>query len=155
MKLPALNLIQGHAAASWAVNGQQHFIPARRRRIPGAKTRGYQAIGITQSGRSDGEGNGVGGTTTDHRSAIKRKSAHSDEGRVINKQVNREEIGVLQRAVAPQRELRVIAELVRVGRINLQGVEVPASRNRIAGLRHTNALEKLGARKRRKGEVAH
>jgi hypothetical protein len=58
-------------------------------------------------------------------------------------------------ARVPQGKLWVIAELVRIRRINLECVQPPSACNRIAGLANTDALPEGLARKSVKGEVAY
>ena len=100
MKEPGVDLGQGHAAGGRAINGQKHFVPARRRRIACAKGRANEAIRIAHTGKRNGKGNGVSRTASEHRRAIERESAHSDEGGGTRKQVDREEIGILSGAPA-------------------------------------------------------
>ena len=61
MKQPGLDLSQRHASSGRAVDGEKHFITARRRRSASAKVRGNQAVGITQAGWGDKKANCVGG----------------------------------------------------------------------------------------------
>ena len=83
MKEPGVDLGQGHAAGGRAVDGQDHFISARRRRIACAKVRGNKAIGIAHASERDGKGDGGGsGVTIEHRRAIERKNAHPSEAKV-------------------------------------------------------------------------
>ena len=100
MELPALDLGQWHAAVRGAVNGQKEFVPSRRRRAAGAEARRDQAVGISQASGRNGKGDGVGGTTTEHRRAIERENAHPLKGGLTSKQVYGQKIGVLGRVPA-------------------------------------------------------
>jgi hypothetical protein len=73
-------------------------------------------------------------------------------------QVDRQEIGVLGRVPArvPDRELWIVAEVSRVGRINPECVKVPAARDGVVGLRHTDALPvRVATRKSVKSHIAY
>src|SRR4030095_9490822 len=131
-----------------------------RRRRTRAKTSWNQTVRIAQAGRGDVKGNGVSGAAGEHRCAVESKNPHAlkSKGNAI-KQVDREIIGVLCRAPAavPHRQLRVITDPGRIGRIMLDGIEEPTSADRVAGLGYSDALvEGSGARKRAgKSKIAH
>jgi hypothetical protein len=94
---------------------------------------------------------------SEHRRAIERISAHTlerDTGDAI-KQVDGKEVRVLSAAVVPHRKLRVIAELVWVGLVHLQGIEEIGTR-RVTGLRDCYALiERTGAGEINESEIAY
>src|SRR5262249_13836243 len=125
-----------------AVDGQHHFISRRGWRIRHAKGRGNKTIGIAHPSDGDGESYGVSRAASEHRRAVECKSAHTNEGCIISKQVDREKIVFLSPAVVPYREFRVVAKLVVVSRINLDRVEGPRTCYGIGALRDTNALKK-------------
>jgi hypothetical protein len=138
MEKPRVDLSQGHAAAGRAVYGQHHFISTCGWRIPRAKVRSNKAIRIAHAREWDGKRDRVGRAASEHRRTIERKSAHTNKARI--KQVDCQEIGILGPAVVPHRELRVVAKLVVVGRINLDRVEGPRAGHGVGALRHTDAL---------------
>src|SRR5262245_52326258 len=70
MKQPAMNLSQGYAAASRAVDSQDESIPSRRRRIASAKGRGDEAVGSAHIGRAKSEADRVGRAGGEHASTV-------------------------------------------------------------------------------------
>src|SRR5205085_4082329 len=108
MKKPGVDLSQGHATGGRTVDGQHHFISTGGWRIPGAKVCSDKAIGIARPGKGDGKGYGVGRTASKHRRTVERKSAYTNKGCIINKQVDCEKIGVLGPTIVPYREFRVV-----------------------------------------------
>jgi hypothetical protein len=142
MKLPGLDLSQCHAAVKGTINSQEKFVPSRRRRAAGAKTRGDQTISIAQSSGIDREPDRVGRTTVDHAGTVQRIDTHAIKREIVSKLVHREEIGVLGSIppAIPQGELGIITQSGGVRRIHLQRVEPPAAADGVASLGHTNAL---------------
>src|SRR5205823_1735442 len=100
------------------------------------------------------------GTTSKHRGAVESKNTHAFKGkRWPIKQVDREVIGVLGRgpAAVPKRELWVIADPRRVGRIMLDRVKKPAAADRVARLGNGNTLIEWSCpgKRSRKSKIAH
>src|SRR5437667_8730737 len=154
-----MDLRQRHTAGSRAIDRQQEFIPAQGWRVAGAKTSWHQTVGVAQPCRRDVESNRISGATRKHRRAVESKNAHAFEGkRRPVKQVDGEVVGVLGRAPAavPKRELWVIADPRRVGRIMLDRVKKPTATDRVAGLGNSNALIEWSCpgKRSRKREIA-
>src|SRR5258705_8479628 len=131
MKKPGVNLGKSHAASGRAIDGQQHFIPARRRRIGCTKGRRDKAVGIAHAGKGDGKSYGRGVRRPrpgKHRRAVECKSTDALKGksRAI-KQVDREVVGTAGLGIIPQRELRVITYPSGMSRLMLQRIEEPAT----------------------------
>ena len=116
---------------------------------PARKVAGTQAVLVAEVCRQDREGDGVRRAAVDHRGAIERVDADAVEGRVVREHVDRHVV-----AVVPQPELGVVADVVRVRRVNLHGVEPVAARHWIARLGDADALIEGGAGEGREGEVA-
>src|SRR5439155_16618388 len=155
VKFPPVDLCQSHAAGGGAIDRDEKLIPGRRRRRTRAKTSWHQTVGVAQASRRDVESNRISSATRKHRGAVESKNAHAFESkRRPVKQVDREVIGVLGRAPAavPKRELWVIADPRRVGRIMLDRVKKPTATDRVAGLGNSNALIEWSCAGKRSGE---
>src|SRR5882724_12758415 len=79
VKFPAMHLSQSHAAGGGAIDRDEKLIPARRRRVTGAKTSWNETVGIAQAGWGDVKGNGVSSPAGEHRGAVESKNAHALE----------------------------------------------------------------------------
>ena len=136
-----MDLGQGHAAGSRAVDRQHHFISSRRRRIARSKGRGDEAIGSAYIGRAKSEADGIGRTASEHACAVECISTDALESSWTRKHVHLRNRRFAGPAVVPQSKLGIIAEEGRVGRVHLQRVEKPAAANGVVGLGHSDALE--------------
>ena len=93
MKQPGVDLGLADAGER-GVDGEEKFLPSRRRRIARAKARRLQAIGIAHTGQTDRKPDRMGRPTTDHAGAVERIDADSIESGRTRKQVHRQVIGV-------------------------------------------------------------
>src|ERR1700730_9147786 len=97
MKQPAMNLGQGHAAGSRAVDRKDEVIPSRRRRIAKVRVNGRSAhdIGSAYIGRAKSETDRVGRAASEHAGAVECIGTNAGESSRTRKCVHRQEIGVL------------------------------------------------------------
>src|SRR5262249_13190295 len=78
VKEPGMNLGQGHAAGSRAIDGEHHFVSTCRRRITFGGG-GNEAIGSAYIRRAKREPNRVGRTASEHAGAVKSISTDAIE----------------------------------------------------------------------------
>src|SRR4029077_16785222 len=125
MKEAGVDLGQGYAATSRAIDSQHHFIPSRRRRVAdGFRGRGDEAIGSAHIGCGESKADRIGGTAGEHAGAVKSINVDAGEGSRATKRVDGEEIGVLSWAPArvPHGKLGIIAQVRWIRGINLYGI---------------------------------
>src|ERR1041385_222321 len=109
MKAPGEHLVFERAGGRGAVDRHEIFWRASRGNTPGSKSRRQQAVGIAQSCRIDGKGNGPRVRSTasvNHGAAGKRKDAHAVERGKVREQVDCQIIGV-----GAQTKLWIIAQI--------------------------------------------
>src|SRR6266581_601523 len=139
MEKPGVNLSQGHAAAKWAVDGEHHFVSTCGWWITFGGS-GNEAVGGADIGCGESKADRIGRTTGEHAGAVKSINVDAGEGSGATKRVDREEIRVLSPAVVPQRELRIVAKVSWICRINLHRIKEPTPADGVTGLGDANAL---------------
>ncbi len=154
MEKSGVNLSQRSRVACRAVHTEHHSIPAPGRRTARAEGSGDETVGSAHISSAQGEADCVGWAAAEHAGAVQSIGAHPVERRGIAEQVHHQEIGVLRSAVVPQAQLGIVPQERRIGRVHLEGVEKPPAADRVARLRHTDALIERRTRERGKSKVA-